>query len=103
MRKALLLTAALFTMVAVGTPAKATNGTVVKSTITDPKWEKSKDGTWMGANKNWHKLNTKDASVWMSTDAGKTFNAVKDGRWQDKDGKWMMIKDKKLVWSADQG
>jgi len=28
---------------------------------------------------------------------------VKDGMWQDKDGKWLKIVDKDLKWSADGG
>jgi hypothetical protein len=66
----------------------------------EPTWEKSKEGTWLGSNKTWYKLNTKDASVWWSKD-GKKWEAVKDGMWQDKEGKWLKIGDMKLWWSKD--
>lgn len=74
----------------------------VNTVYNEPTWEKSKEGTWMGAEKHWYKLNTKDATVWWSTD-GKKWEAVKDGMWQDKDGKWLKIVDKDLKWSADGG
>ena len=64
---------------------------------------KSTTGTWAGMDgKTWYKLNTKDASVWTSTD-GKNWTASKDGMWQDKDGKWLKIVSKSLKWSADGG
>jgi hypothetical protein len=68
-------------------------------------WMKSTDGTWTGMHdgkKVWYKLNTKDVTIWWSTD-GKTWSAVADGMWQDKSGKWLKIVNKKLVWSADGG
>lgn len=68
-------------------------------------WMKSNDGTWTGMHdgkKAWYKLNTKDATLWWSTD-GKNWSAVADGMWQDKEGKWLKIADKKLMWSADGG
>lgn len=73
-----------------------------KTELSDPTWKKSEAGTWMGAKKTWYKLNPKDASVWMSKD-GKKWDAVKDGMWQDKEGKWLKIVDKDLKWSADGG
>lgn len=86
------------TSVVVMNVAKARSAAVAD----EVKWMKSKDGTWMGANKTWYKLNTKDASVWWSTD-GKKWTAVADGMWQDKSGKWLKIVDKDLKWSADGG
>ncbi len=68
-------------------------------------WMKSSDGTWTGMSnekKVWYKMNTKDATIWWSTD-GKKWEAVKDGMWQDKSGKWLKVSDKNLVWSADGG
>jgi hypothetical protein len=68
-------------------------------------WMKSSESTWTGMSgdkKVWYKLNTKDATLWWSTD-GKKWEAVKDGMWQDKSGKWLKIADKKLMWSADGG
>ncbi len=73
-----------------------------KTELTDPTWKKSEAGTWMGAKKTWYKINPKDASIWMSKD-GKKWDAVKDGMWQDKEGKWLKIVDKDLKWSADGG
>ena len=65
-------------------------------------WTKSTKGTWVGKdNKTWYKLD-KTARLWMSTD-GKTWTEDKKGMWQDKQGHWIQIKDKKLVWSADGG
>lgn len=82
--------------------AKTSVSNKVTTNYNEPKWEKSKEGTWMGADKTWYKQNTKDASVWWSKD-GKKWEAVKDGMWQDKDGKWLKIVDKDLKWSADGG
>ena len=70
--------------------------------VDEPKWAKSTAGTWMGSDKTWYKLNPKDASIWWSKD-GKKWEAVKDGMWQDKAGKWLKIVDKDLKWSADGG
>jgi hypothetical protein len=86
----------------IGTEVKAGNTPAAKVITAEPKWEKSKEGTWMGKDKVWYKLNAKDASVWWSKD-GKKWEAVKDGMWQDKDGKWLKIVDKDLKWSADGG
>lgn len=99
--KKLILAAAIL-VAGIGAEAKAVSSDVVKSTAVAPKWEKSKDGTWQGAKGTWYKLNTKDATVWWSTD-GEKWEAVKDGMWQDKDGKWLKIVDKDLKWSADGG
>ncbi len=99
MKKLILLVAALsFTSSAM--LAKTVSPAIEVSTVKEPKWEKSKDGTWMGSNKTWYKLNAKDATIWWSTD-GKKWEAVADGMWQDKEGKWLKIGDKKLWWSKD--
>lgn len=88
--------------------AKAATPSVSAATavvITKADWAKAKDGTWEGMHdgkKTWYKLNTKDASLWWSMD-GKKWEAVKDGMWQDKDGKWLKIDMKVLKWSADGG
>lgn len=99
--KKLILAAALFSL-GLGMEAKIIAPKVVTVNFNDPKWMKSEAGTWMGANKTWYKLNTKDATIWMSTD-GKKWEAAKDGMWQDKDGKWLKIVDMDLKWSADGG
>ena len=65
---------------------------------------KSSTGVWIGKDtKNSFKLNDKDHSLWKSTDGGKTWNASKDGMWDDKDGKWLKIVSGDLKWSADKG
>lgn len=100
MKKLLLATALLSMGLCVSAkPALQESAGVVFS---DPKFMKSETGTWMGANKTWYKLNPKDASVWMSKD-GKKWDTVKDGMWQDKDGKWLKIVENDLKWSADGG
>ena len=65
-------------------------------------WMKSKTGTWPGMKDGetyWYKLD-KQAGLWWSTD-GKKWEAVSDGAWADKDGKWLKIHEGKLVWSTD--
>ena len=83
------------------TPVKSPTSIAIAS-----EWMKAKDGTWDGMHdgkKVWYKLNMKDASLWWSMD-GKKWEAVKDGMWQDKDGKWLKIVDKTMLkWSADGG
>lgn len=99
--KTLFLAAALLSL-GLSTTAKTATADRINASINEPMWKKSETGTWMGANKTWYKLNPKDASVWMSKD-GKKWDAVKDGMWQDKEGKWLKIVDKDLKWSADGG
>lgn len=99
--KTLFLAAALLSL-GLGATAKTATADRITVSINEPMWKKSETGTWMGANKTWYKLNPKDASVWMSKD-GKKWDAVKDGMWQDKEGKWLKIVDKDLKWSADGG
>ncbi len=101
MKKIFLLTAALALIVVASSESKAINK--INKTITkEPTWEKSKEGTWVGMHKTWYKLNTKDVTIWMSKD-GKKWDMVKDGMWQDKEGKWLKIANMKLMWSADGG
>ncbi len=76
-----------------------------KTMMHESEWMSSSGGTWTGnseGKKVWYKLDVKDASLWWSAD-GKKWEAVKNGIWQDKSGKWLKIADKKLVWSADGG
>jgi len=68
----------------------------------ESKWMKADGGTWLGADKTWYKLNTKDATLWMSKD-GKEWMSATNGMWQDKEGKWLKIDMKVLKWSADGG
>jgi hypothetical protein len=101
MKKLILAAALVFAGIAVKATNHVTNDVITVS-VGEPMWEKSKEGTWMGANKTWYKLNMKDATLWWSKD-GKKWEAVKDGMWQDKDGKWLKIVDKDLKWSPDGG
>jgi len=99
--KKLILVAALFTL-ALGMEAKMRVPELLTVKFNDLKWMKSETGNWMGSNKTWYKLNTQDATIWMSTDR-KKWDLCKDGIWQDKDGKWLQIVDMDLKWSADDG
>ncbi|MDF2436093.1 MAG: hypothetical protein K0Q95_469 [Bacteroidota bacterium] len=104
MKKMILLAGfACFTFVNVNAETKTSITKVI--TVSD-EWMKSKEGTWDGMHdgkKVWYKLDMKDASLWWSMD-GKKWEAVKDGMWQDKDGKWLKIVDAKMLkWSADGG
>jgi hypothetical protein len=103
--KKLILMASLFAF------AGTANATISKADVNavvvmGDDWHKSAEGTWEGMHdgkKTWYKVNTKDSSIWWSTD-GKKWEQVKDGMWQDKDGKWLKIVDaKSLKWSADGG
>lgn len=103
MKKIVLMATAIF----IGYVANATESTITMkpSIVVVSDWMKSKDGTWEGIHEGktvWYKLNPKDASLWWSTD-GKKWEAVKDGMWQDKEGKWLKIDHKDLKWSADGG
>ena len=99
-------TAIILAIAFAGITATADNSeTVSKVSLAETikkEWAKSKEGTWLGADKTWYKLNTKDASVWSSKD-GKKWDAAKDGLWQDKENHWLKIDEKKLKWSADNG
>lgn len=100
--KKLMLAAALLSFGLAVNAKSSSNEGQLKTVFNDPTWEKSETGAWMGAKKTWYKLNPKDASIWMSMD-GKKWDVVKDGMWQDKEGKWLKIVDKDLKWSADGG
>jgi hypothetical protein len=102
MKKIMLMAGivAIAFMANAGNPAVSLTSSSAKVLAAD--WMKSKDGTWMGKDKVWYKVNTKDASIWWSKD-GKKWEMVKDGMWQDKDGKWLKIDSKMLKWSADGG
>jgi hypothetical protein len=102
--KKLILMAGIFAFAA-NAGATVTSMANNNSVVVAGDWHKSKEGTWEGMHdgkKTWYKLNTKDASLWWSMD-GKKWEAVKDGMWQDKEGKWLKIDNKMLKWSADGG
>jgi hypothetical protein len=101
--KKLVLFAGLFVFAGAVSATESRN-TNMNITVAS-EWHKSAEGTWEGMHdgkKVWYKLNSKDATLWWSTD-GKKWDAVKDGMWQDKDGKWLKIDAKMLKWSADGG
>jgi len=62
MKKLMLAAALLFSGLSI--EAKTMIKDAVNATSAEPKWEKSKAGTWMGAEKTWYKVNPKDASIW---------------------------------------
>jgi hypothetical protein len=99
MKKLILAAAVILSACTVNAFTVKTSATVTVGTDMD--WMKAKDGTWMGKDKTWYKLDDK-AMVWWSKD-GKKWEASKDGMWQDKDGKWLKIDNKMLKWSADGG
>ncbi|MDQ3047902.1 MAG: hypothetical protein M3R27_10170 [Bacteroidota bacterium] len=104
--KKLVLLASVFCFAYTANAAEPIDKDVNSEITVTSEWTKAKDGTWEGKHDGktvWYKLNAKDASVWWSTD-GKKWDAVKDGMWQDKEGKWLKIVDAKMLkWSADGG
>lgn len=100
MKKVLII--ALVVFVSIGTISTVKSFSIQSVTELKADWKKSKEGTWPGKKGMWYKLNTTDASLWVSTD-GKEWKKSDDGLWQDKDGKWLKVHEGKLVWSADGG
>jgi hypothetical protein len=76
------------------------------SAITVPAdWTKSKDNIWEGTlngTRVWYKFDLTSGSVWCSVNST-NWDIVKDGMWQDKDGRWLKISNKALKWSKDSG
>ncbi len=94
-----LLTASLFTAPAMTATATATGNETAAPAF---EWAKSPTGTWAGTldgKTMWYKLDKK-GGLWHSAD-GKKWMEDKSGAWTDKEGKWLKIHDKKLVWSTD--
>jgi len=69
MKKMMMIVALFCAGLAMEAKTVSTDNTAVS--INDPKWEKSKEGHWMGADKTWYKVNTKDATIWWSKDGKK--------------------------------
>lgn len=102
MKKTILLMAFCLPVALITSSFTSNNETPVHHTEVKKDWMKSSTGTWPGMKDGktyWYKIDKK-AGLWWSTD-GKKWEAVSDGAWADKDGKWLKIHDKKLVWSAD--
>ncbi|RAJ79362.1 hypothetical protein CLV59_106427 [Chitinophaga dinghuensis] len=103
MKKVLNLMIAALPLMTVGfSELQAAPANRISSHIMMRDWMKSTNGTWPGMKDGktyWYKLD-KHGGLWWSTD-GQKWEAVKDGAWADKDGKWLKIHDKKLVWSTD--
>lgn len=81
------------------TAKPATSG---ETPVSFREWAKSATGTWAGmveGKMHWYKLDKK-GGLWQSVD-GKKWVSDKSGAWADKEGKWLKIHDKQLVWSAD--
>lgn len=73
------------------------------SLVGDSTWTKS--ANWMGMSKGkklYYKINPKNQVIFASTNL-KTWSGVVGGTWITKDGKWVKITEKKLMWSADNG
>lgn len=83
-------------------PLQATTVKNLQHAANEGEWKKSPNGSWPGMKDGktyWYRLDKK-GGLWWSTD-GEKWDAVKDGAWADKAGKWLKIHNKKLVWSAD--
>jgi hypothetical protein len=101
--KKVILSIAIASFVFAANSAVSASKLTTHSVAVVADWAKSKDGTWVGKDKNvWFKL--KGTTLQWSTD-GKKFTDVPANKamWADKDGKWLKIVNKKLVWSADGG
>ena len=105
--KSKFIAAIILALLATGTTLFAINKVLTFTPVSfssSGDWVKKDDGTWAGnmdGKKYWYKLDDK-AKLWWSTD-GKSWAAVDNGMWADKDGKWIKIVDGKLMWSADKG
>lgn len=100
MKKTLLFMLAISLWMSTSASAQINNQTN-KTTEMDnqQEWKKSKDGTWMGKDNRWYKLD-ENGTLWVARDK-KNWESSKDGTWQDKDGKWYKVTNKKLMWSTD--
>lgn len=101
MKKSILMLALALPVALISSSFTTTNHDVTISSV-HADWMKSKTGTWPGMKDGktyWYKIDKK-AGLWWSTD-GKKWEAVSDGAWADKDGKWLKIHEGKLVWSTD--
>src|SRR6185503_15690805 len=68
-----------------------------------PAWTQGMYWTGMSKGKKlYYKINPKNQVIFGSMNT-KTWSAVVGGTWVAKDGKWVKIANKKLVWSADNG
>ncbi|HET6225722.1 MAG TPA: hypothetical protein VFF27_05540 [Bacteroidia bacterium] len=66
-------------------------------------WVKTSNGTWEGARggkKLFYKINATDGSLWASADNQK-WETVKEGTWEDKNGKLLKLDGKALKSSTD--
>lgn len=79
------------------------NFKTITSIIVSMDWVKTPTGTWEGVRdgkKLFYKINATDGSLWSSADNQK-WEAVKEGLWQDKNGKWLKLEANELKSSPD--
>jgi len=103
--KKLVLVASVccFTYASNAAEHKVKTSTAVITPIAD--WKKSKDGVWEGklnGTRVWYKYDLKSTAILCSVN-NTQWDIVKDGMWQDKDGRWLKITNKMLKWSTDSG
>lgn len=102
MKKSILMLAICLPVTLTMSSFTTTSNTDIAVVTFKSDWMKSKTGTWPGMKDGktyWYKLDKK-GGLWWSTD-GKKWEAVSDGAWADKNGKWLKIHEGKLVWSTD--
>jgi hypothetical protein len=66
-------------------------------------WVKTSNGTWegtRGGKKLFYKINATDGTLWASADNQK-WETVKEGTWEDKNGKLLKLEGKELKSSTD--
>jgi hypothetical protein len=75
------------------------NDVKYKSSTSVKGWDKSKDNTWMGIDNYHYRLGT-SGQLEKSQD-GQAWRLSQSGRWQDDEGTYYRLKDKKLESSKD--
>ena len=79
------------------------NFKTISSIIESMDWVKTPTGTWEGqynGKKLFYKINATDGTLWSSPDNQK-WEAVKEGLWQDKNGKSLKLENNELKSSVD--
>ncbi|MEW6468355.1 MAG: hypothetical protein AB1458_05485 [Bacteroidota bacterium] len=81
-------------------PADATLATA--SIQQNDKWVLSVENKWLGGDNSWYRYDSRD-TVLLRTKDNQLWERVKDGTWQDMEGNWLRISNKRLIWSIDAG
>ena len=93
------------------TPSLSYTGTVADKipkrlmAISAVEWIKTANGTWEGTHlgkKLFYKINATDGSLWSSADNQK-WETVKEGTWEDKNGKLLKLEGNELKSSTNNG